>query len=46
MRHPYLWRLRAPESSVRGKRIRVTGHIGDYNSKPQIVLVDPSQLTQ
>jgi len=36
----------APETSLRGKRICVTGKISDYHGKPEIVLTDPSQLTQ
>ena len=35
-----------PETSLRGKRICVTGQISDYHGKPEIVLTDPSQLTQ
>ncbi len=35
-----------PETSLRGKRICVTGHISDYEGKPEIVLTEPSQLTQ
>jgi len=35
-----------PETSLRGKRICVTGQISDYRGKPEIVLTDPSQLTQ
>jgi hypothetical protein len=35
-----------PETSLRGKRICVTGKIGEYHGKPEIVLTDPSQLTQ
>jgi hypothetical protein len=35
-----------PETSLRGKRICVTGQISDYYAKPEIVLTDPSQLTQ
>jgi hypothetical protein len=35
-----------PENSLRGKHICVTGQISDYNGKPEIVLVEPSQLTQ
>ncbi len=35
-----------PETSLRGKRICVTGPIGDYNGKPEIVLTEPSQLIQ
>jgi hypothetical protein len=33
------------ETSLRGKRICVTRQIGDYREKPEIVLTDPSQLT-
>jgi DNA/RNA endonuclease YhcR with UshA esterase domain len=32
-----------PETSLRGKRICVTGQISDYRGKPEIVLTDPSQ---
>jgi len=35
-----------PETSLRGKRICVTGQISDYQGKPEIVLTDPSQLNQ
>jgi hypothetical protein len=35
-----------PETSLRGKRICVTGKISDYQGKPEIVLTDPSQLSQ
>jgi len=35
-----------PETSLRGKRICVTGQISDYRGKPEIVLTDQSQLTQ
>jgi hypothetical protein len=35
-----------PETSLRGKRICVTGQISDYQGKPEIVLTDPSQLTK
>ena len=35
-----------PETSRRGRRICVTGQISDYRGKPEIVLTDPSQLTQ
>jgi hypothetical protein len=35
-----------PETSLRGKRICVTGKISDYEGKPEIVLTDPSQLSQ
>ena len=36
----------SPETALRGKRICVTGQISDYRGKPEIVLTDPSQLTQ
>ena len=35
-----------PETSLRGKRICVIGQIGDYHGKREIVLTDPSQLSQ
>ena len=35
-----------PETSLRGKHVCVTGQISDYHGKPEIVLTDPSQLTQ
>jgi DNA/RNA endonuclease YhcR with UshA esterase domain len=35
-----------PETSLRGKRICVTGQISDYRGKPEIALTDPSQLTR
>jgi hypothetical protein len=35
-----------PEILLRGKRICVTGQISNYGGKPEIVLTDPSQLTQ
>ena len=35
-----------PETSLRSKRICVTGQISDYRGKPEIVLTDPSQLSQ
>lgn len=35
-----------PEMALPGKRICVTGQISDYQGKPEIVLTDPSQLTQ
>jgi len=35
-----------PETSLRGKRICMTGQISDYQGKPEIVLTEPSQLTQ
>jgi hypothetical protein len=38
--------IQYPETALRGKRICVTGKIGDYHGKAEIVLTDPSQLTQ
>ena len=35
-----------PETSLRGKRVCVTGQIRDYRGKPEIILNDPSQLTE
>jgi hypothetical protein len=35
-----------PETSLRGKRICSTGKISDYHGKAEIVLNDPSQLSQ
>ena len=35
-----------PETSLRGKRIWVSGQISDYHGRPAIVLTDPSQLSQ
>jgi hypothetical protein len=35
-----------PETSLRGKRICVTGQIRDYHGKPEIILNDPSQLSR
>ena len=35
-----------PETSLRGERVCVTGKISDYHGKAEIVLTDPSQLTQ
>jgi DNA/RNA endonuclease YhcR with UshA esterase domain len=39
-------RFGAPETSLRGKHICVTGQIRDYRGKPEIILNDPSQLTE
>ena len=39
-------KLGTPETSFRGKRVCATGQISDYHGKPEIVLTDPSQLTQ
>jgi hypothetical protein len=35
-----------PETALRGKRVCVTGQIRDYRGKPEIILNDPSQLSQ
>jgi DNA/RNA endonuclease YhcR with UshA esterase domain len=35
-----------PETSFRGRRICVTGPISDYQGRPEIVLTNPSQLTE
>ncbi len=35
-----------PEKSLQGTRVCVTGQIRDYRGKPEMVLRDPSQLTQ
>jgi hypothetical protein len=35
-----------PETTLRGKRIRVTGPITYFRGKPEIVLTEPSELTQ
>ncbi len=35
-----------PEKSLQGKRICVTGGIRLYRGKPEIILSDPSQLTE
>jgi hypothetical protein len=35
-----------PATALRGKRICVTGQIRDYRGKPEIILNEPSQLTQ
>jgi DNA/RNA endonuclease YhcR with UshA esterase domain len=35
-----------PETSLRGKRICLTGQIRDYRGRPEIILNDPNQLTQ
>ena len=36
----------SPETALRDKRICVTGQIRRYRGRPEIVLRDPSQLTQ
>lgn len=35
-----------PETTLRGKRICVTGQVRNYRGKPEIIVSDPSQLTQ
>jgi micrococcal nuclease len=35
-----------PEATLAGKRICVTGQVRNYRGKPEIILTDPSQLTQ
>jgi hypothetical protein len=35
-----------PETSLRGKRVCVTGQIRYYRGKPEIILSDPTQLAQ
>jgi|SRR5689334_592936 len=35
-----------PETTLQGQRICVTGSITHYHEKPEIVMTDPSQLTQ
>lgn len=35
-----------PETTVRGKRICVTGQVGDYRGKPEIVVSDPGQIAE
>jgi DNA/RNA endonuclease YhcR with UshA esterase domain len=35
-----------PETTLRGKRICVTGQVRDYRGKPEIIVSDPSQLTE
>jgi DNA/RNA endonuclease YhcR with UshA esterase domain len=35
-----------PETSLRGKRVCVTGQIRDYRGKSEIIVSDPSQLAQ
>jgi hypothetical protein len=39
-------KFRTPETSLRGKRICVTGKISDYQGKREIVLTEPRQLSQ
>jgi DNA/RNA endonuclease YhcR with UshA esterase domain len=36
----------APETSLPGRRICVTGQIQNYRGRPEIILSDPSQLTE
>jgi hypothetical protein len=36
----------APETSLRGKRVCVTGKIHEQSGVPEIILTDPKQLTE
>jgi hypothetical protein len=36
----------APERSLQGKRVCVTGQIRDYRGRSEIILSDPRQMTQ
>jgi hypothetical protein len=36
----------APEKAFKGKKICVTGHVIEYNGKPEIVVSDPSQIEE
>jgi len=35
-----------PETTFRGKRVCVTGQVRDYRGKPEIIVKDPSQLSE
>jgi hypothetical protein len=35
-----------PETTLQGKRVCVSGTISEYQTKPAVVVSDPSQLTQ
>jgi hypothetical protein len=35
-----------PETTLKGKRVCVSGRISEYQNKPAIVVTDPRQLTQ
>ena len=35
-----------PEATLSGKRICVTGQVRNYRGKPEIIVSDPSQLTE
>lgn len=35
-----------PETTLHGKRVCVSGSIREYRGRPEIILSDPSQLTQ
>jgi DNA/RNA endonuclease YhcR with UshA esterase domain len=35
-----------PETTLGGKRVCVTGQVRDYRGKPEIILNDPSQLSE
>lgn len=34
----------APEESLKGKKVCVTGQIVDYKGKPEIIITDPAQI--
>lgn len=35
-----------PETTLSGKRICITGQVRNYRGKPEIIVSDPSQLTE
>ena len=35
-----------PETTFRGKRVCVTGQVRNYRGKPEIIVSDPSQLSE
>jgi DNA/RNA endonuclease YhcR with UshA esterase domain len=35
-----------PETTLSGKRICITGQVRDYRGRPEIIVSDPSQLTE
>ena len=34
----------APEESLKGKKVCITGQIVDYKGKPEIIITDPAQI--
>ncbi|HEY9533796.1 MAG TPA: hypothetical protein VIQ77_04640 [Mucilaginibacter sp.] len=34
----------APEESLKGKKVCITGQIVDYKGKPEIIITDPGQI--